>query len=53
MNWAYGVYLDVVGTSPVSVASSAIILILLVYLTAQVLMYGAEFIKLWQWRYEA
>ena len=53
VNWAYGVYLDVVGTSLVSVASSAIILILLVYLTAQVLLYGAEFIKVWQRRHEA
>ncbi len=51
-NWAYGLYLDLNGTSLVNLASSAIVLILLVYITAQVLLYGAEFIKVWQRRHE-
>ncbi|MGI9642258.1 MAG: YhjD/YihY/BrkB family envelope integrity protein, partial [Acidimicrobiia bacterium] len=51
-NWAYGIYLDLTGTSLVSLASSALVLMLLVYITAQVLLYGAEFIKVWQRRSE-
>jgi membrane protein len=41
----YGVYVDFSGTSITGIASSIILLIVLIYLMAQVLLYGAEFIK--------
>ena len=41
----YGVYVDLSGTSITGVASSAILLIVLVYMMAQVLLYGGEVIK--------
>jgi membrane protein len=43
--WGYGIYVDLAGTSVAGVASSAILLIVLVYFMAQVLLYGAEVIK--------
>ena len=49
--WGYGFYVDVAGTSVSGVASSALLLIVLVYACAQVLLYGAEFIKVWQLRH--
>ncbi|MGI9642756.1 MAG: YihY/virulence factor BrkB family protein [Acidimicrobiia bacterium] len=49
--WGYGIYVDVAGTSVAGVASSALLLIVLVYFSAQVLLYGAEFIKVWQLRH--
>ncbi|MGI9529090.1 MAG: YihY/virulence factor BrkB family protein [Acidimicrobiia bacterium] len=49
--WGYGIYVDVAGTSVAGVASSALLLIVLVYFCAQVLLYGAEFIKVWQLRH--
>ena len=42
----YGIYVDLSGTSITGIASSAILLIVLIYLMAQVLLYGAEVIKL-------
>ena len=42
----YGIYIDLSGTSITGIASSAIVLIALVYMIAQVLLYGAEVIKL-------
>lgn len=42
----YGVYIGVSGTSITGIASSLILLIVLIYLMAQVLLYGAEVIKL-------
>jgi membrane protein len=41
----YGIYVDLSGTSITGVASSAILLIVLVYLMAQVMLYGGEVIK--------
>jgi membrane protein len=41
----YGVYIDLTGTSITGVASSVLLLIVLVYLMAQVLLYGAEIVK--------
>jgi membrane protein len=41
----YGVYIDFSGTSITGIASSIILLIVLIYLMAQVLLYGAEVIK--------
>ena len=41
----YGVYVEVSGTSVAGVASSALLLIVLIYFAAQVLLYGAEVIK--------
>lgn len=41
----YGVYVEVSGTSVAGVASSALLLIVLIYFMAQVLLYGAEVIK--------
>jgi len=41
----YGVYVDLSGTSITGVASSAILLIVLIYMMAQVLLYGGEVIK--------
>jgi membrane protein len=41
----YGVYIDLSGTSITGVASSVLLLIVLVYLMAQVLLYGGEVIK--------
>lgn len=49
--WGYGLYVDAAGTSAAGVASSALLLIVLVYCCAQVLLYGAEFIKIWQRRH--
>ena len=44
--WGYGVYLDTFGNSSASaVASSAMLFIVLIYLVAQIAMFGAEFIK--------
>lgn len=51
--WGYGLYVDIAGTSVAGVASSALLLIVLVYFCAQVLLYGAEFIKVWQHRHES
>jgi membrane protein len=46
VSWGYGVYLDTFGNSSASaVASSAMLLIVLIYLVAQIAMFGAEFIK--------
>jgi membrane protein len=42
----YGVYVDLSGTSITGIVSSIILLIVLIYLMAQVLLYGAEVIKL-------
>jgi uncharacterized BrkB/YihY/UPF0761 family membrane protein len=42
----YGLYVDLSGTSITGIASSAILLIVLIYMMAQVLLYGAEVIKL-------
>lgn len=42
----YGAYIAVSGTSITGVASSLILLIVLIYLMAQVLLYGAEVIKM-------
>jgi membrane protein len=42
----YGIYLDFSGASITGIASSLILLIVLVYMMAQVLLYGAEVIKL-------
>jgi membrane protein len=41
----YGVYVDLTGTSITGVASSVLLMIVLVYAMAQVLLYGAEVIK--------
>jgi membrane protein len=41
----YGVYVDLSGTSITGIVSSIILLIVLIYLMAQVLLYGAEVIK--------
>jgi membrane protein len=44
--WGYGVYIDTfANTSAAGVASSAMLLIVLVYFVAQIFMFGAEFIK--------
>ncbi len=44
--WGYGVYVDTfANTSAAGVASSAMLLIVLVYFAAQIFMSGAEFIK--------
>jgi len=44
--WGYGVYLDTFGSSSASaVASSAMLFIVLIYVVAQIAMFGAEFIK--------
>jgi uncharacterized BrkB/YihY/UPF0761 family membrane protein len=43
--WGYGRYAGYAGTSVAAVASSAILLLVLVYFMAQVLLYGAEVIK--------
>ena len=46
VSWGYGVYLDTFGSSSASaVASSAMLFIVLIYLVAQIAMFGAEFIK--------
>lgn len=46
VSWGYGVYVDTVGNSSAAgVASSAMLLIVLVYFFAQITMFGAEFIK--------
>jgi len=49
--FGYGTYVDIAGTSVAGVASSALLLVVLVYFCAQVLLYGAEFIKVWQHRH--
>ena len=41
----YGIYVDFSGASITGIASSVILLIVLVYMMAQVLLYGAEIIK--------
>jgi uncharacterized BrkB/YihY/UPF0761 family membrane protein len=41
----YGIYVDLSGTSITGIASSAILLIVLVYLMAQVMLFGGEVIK--------
>lgn len=41
----YGIYVDLSGTSITGIASSAILLIVLVYFMAQVMLYGGEVIK--------
>ena len=44
--WGYGVYVDTfANSSAAGVASSAMLLIVLVYFSAQIFMFGAEFIK--------
>jgi membrane protein len=43
--WGYGLYLDVFSNSLAGVASSILVLVVLVYFLAQVLLYGAELIK--------
>jgi membrane protein len=44
--WGYGVYIDTfANTSAAGAASSAMLLIVLVYFVAQIFMFGAEFIK--------
>ena len=44
--WGYGVYVDTFANSSVAgVASSAMLLIVLVYFVAQIFMFGAEFVK--------
>jgi uncharacterized BrkB/YihY/UPF0761 family membrane protein len=45
LSGGYGIYVDLSGTSAGGVASSALLLIVLVYFMAQVLLYGAEVIK--------
>ena len=46
VSWGYGVYLETFGNSSASaVASSAMLFIVLIYLVAQIAMFGAEFIK--------
>lgn len=46
VSWGYGVYLDTFGSSSASaVASSAMLFIVLIYLVAQIAMFGGEFIK--------
>ena len=46
VSWGYGFYLDTFGNSSASaVASSAMLFIVLIYLVAQIAMFGAEFIK--------
>ena len=49
----YGIYLDFSGASITGIASSLILLIVLVYMMAQVLLYGAEVIKLRSLRTQA
>lgn len=45
-SWGYGVYLDTFGNSSASgVASSVMLFVVLIYLIAQIGMFGAEFIK--------
>ena len=46
LSGGYGVYVDLTGTSVAGVASAVLLLIVLVYFMAQVLLYGAEVIKL-------
>ena len=46
LSGGYGIYVDLTGTSVAGVASSALLLIVLVYFMAQVLLYGAEVIKI-------
>ena len=44
--WGYGVYVDTfANSSAAGVASSAMLLIVLIYFVAQIFMFGAEFIK--------
>ncbi|GMQ94626.1 MAG: hypothetical protein BMS9Abin12_2126 [Acidimicrobiia bacterium] len=45
LSGGYGVYVELSTTSIAGVASSALLLIVLVYFMAQVLLYGAEVIK--------
>ena len=45
LSWGYGIYAGRAGTSLGAVASSALLLIVLVYFMAQVLLYGGEIIK--------
>jgi membrane protein len=45
LSGGYGVYVELSGTSVAGVASSALLLIVLIYFMAQVLLYGAEVIK--------
>lgn len=54
VSWGYGVYVDTIGNSSAAgVASSAMLLIVLVYFVAQIGMFGAEFIKVLSERREA
>ncbi len=50
LSWGYGIYVDIVGTTAAGVASSVLLLLALVYFMAQVLLYGAEVIKLRSYR---
>lgn len=43
--WGYGMYVDAAFTSVAGVASIVLVLLVLVYSLAQVLLFGAEFIK--------
>ena len=45
LTWGYGVYVDATSSSAAGVASSALLLIVLVYGIAQVLLFGAEVVK--------
>ena len=45
LSGGYGVYVELSGTSVAGVASSALLLIVLIFFAAQVLLYGAEVIK--------
>ena len=45
LTWGYGIYVDATSSSAAGVASSALLLIVLVYGVAQALLYGAEVVK--------
>lgn len=45
LTWGYGIYVDATSSSAAGVASSALLLIVLVYGIAQVLLFGAEVVK--------
>ena len=45
LTWGYGIYVDATSSSAAGVASSALLLIVLVYGIAQALLFGAEVVK--------
>mgnify|MGYP001812048590 FL=1 len=45
LTWGYGIYVDATSSSAAGVASSALLLIVLVYGIAQALLFGAELVK--------